>query len=874
MSEFQVRRTRGDKVIHFIQHYCRHTIGEMSGLPLLLEEWQKEFVRDFYTEYWDEQRERWSYLYQSSLLGVPRGAGKSTMCAAIAISEVAPMPWATDAPRILLSAVSRENAMQVYGPAADMVRLSEGENDLNNLMMANKNVIWCDENRGEIRRVSADGKGAFGHIPSLVVRDELHAWVAEKHIQLSEALQTALAKRWNSRSLSVTTSGHDKQTILGRLYDEAMKSEHREDPRPGCVIVRDPDRRFLMHWFAATEDMDPKSPETWRAAHPASWIDEDAIRAQLNDPSIGLDEFRRQWCVAPGTKVLLKSGAPIRADELEVGDDLVVWDEEELHLTRGAVRAVEKMDESETLSITTHRGRSVVVTSEHPFWVRRGKQEGWVMSADLVIGDRLRVALGVDPVVHHAMPLDEAWLLGFLVGDGHLGHTVVTFTSDQDSVIGNVKRIVQKYSCRVQPIDEIRYRIIQADGRRHGANGVLELCKAVGLSGLGSHDKFIPDEVFTGGWDAWRGFLSGYLDADGSVCGNATGALRFYSCNRVLLEQAQQLLANIGVQSSISTRHIPSGFDPSIMRDSHLLNVSDSVSFRVCQQEFELAHQKKAERLAIRASAEEKRSRTWSTRDLDRVVGLEPGSSETIAIEVEHASHVTSGLISHNTNVWTKAKSAWFDVGIWQRNGPPSQPALEIPKDARIYCAVDGAWSDDCTALVWAWQQEEDAPVVVRAHVWGTREDLDGQYHTFVPGGTMDMELVRDKIRGLARLYQVREIAYDPKFFTDTAKRLGDDGFTMVEFPRSGAVFDIAVTNFHRAVNASSLRHDGDLVLASHIESTAAVQTEGAWKLFKLRQSRKIDACIASIMATERCRLSTSDENTKYAFVSKTRRQA
>lgn len=520
MPELQVRRTRGDKVIHFIQHYCRHTIGELSGELLLLEDWQKDFLRDFYAEYWDERRERWTYLYQSAVLGVPRGAGKSTLAAAVCLAELAPMPWATDAPRILISAVSRENAMQVYGPAADMVNLSEGQHDLRDLMMANKNVIWCDENRGEIRRVSADGKGQFGHIPSLVVRDELHAWVADKHISLSEALQTALAKRWNSRSLSVTTAGHDKQTILGRLYDESLKSAYREDPRPGCILVRDIERRFLMHWFAATEEMAPELPETWKAAHPASWIDEDAVRAQLNDPSIGMDEFRRQW-----------------------------------------------------------------------------------------------------------------------------------------------------------------------------------------------------------------------------------------------------------------------------------------------------------------------------------------------------------------TNVWTKSKSAWFEIGVWERNGPPKLPALEIPKDARIYCAVDGAWSDDCTALVWAWQQEDDAPLVIRSHVWGTREDLDGQYHTFVPGGTMDMELVRDKIKGLSRLYQVREVAYDPKFFTDTAKRLGDDGFTMVEFPRSGAVYDIAVTNFYRAVNSGMLRHDGDTVLASHIESTAAVQTEGAWKLFKLRQSRKIDACVAALMAAERCRLATADENTKYAFVSK-RRQA
>ena len=509
MEEIRIRRTRGDKVIDFIQHYCRHTIGEFSGQPLILEDWQREFVRDLYAEYWDADRERWSYLYQSSVLGVPRGAGKSTLAAAISLAELAPMPWATDAPRILLAAVTRENAMQVYGPAADMVHMSEGRYDLHDLMMANKNVIWCDENRGELRRVSADGKAQFGHIPSFVVRDELHAWTADKHIQLSEALQTALAKRWNSRSLSVTTAGHDMLTILGRLYAQALKSEYIESPRPGCVIVRDLSRRFLMHWFSAPEEMAIDDPDTWRAAHPASWIDEDAVRAQLNDPSVGQSEFRRQWL-----------------------------------------------------------------------------------------------------------------------------------------------------------------------------------------------------------------------------------------------------------------------------------------------------------------------------------------------------------------NQWTKSSEAWFEAGVWERN----RSELDIPEGAKVYLAVDGAWSDDCTALVWSWQQEEDAPVVVRAHVWGTRDDLDGQYHTYVPGGTMDMELVRTYVRILTERYQVREIAYDPKYFTDTAKRLSDDGYLMVDFPRSGPVYDTAVTEFYRLVKSAGLAYDGDPVLTSHVESTAAVQTEGAWKIYKLKQSRKIDACVASIMSVGRTRLATAASRRKFAF--------
>lgn len=516
------RRRRGDLVVDFIEHFCVHTIGELAEQPLLLEDWQKEFIRDLYIELWDERRGKWVYLFQSALLGVPRGAGKSTLSAAICLAELAPMPWNTEAPRVLISAVSRENAMQVYGPAADMVRLSPA---LQDLFLANKNTIWCEDNRGLLWRVSADGKGQFGHIPSFIVRDELHAWTSDKHVALSEALQTALAKRFNARSLSVTTAGHDKLTILGRLYDESLKSDYREDPRPGFVRVLDLDRRFLMHWYEAPDDMPVEDPATWHAAHPASWIDEEAVRAQLNDPSISIDEFSRQWL-----------------------------------------------------------------------------------------------------------------------------------------------------------------------------------------------------------------------------------------------------------------------------------------------------------------------------------------------------------------NRWTKSKKAWFAIDAWKLCGPVHNSDFpEIPDGSKIFLGVDGAWSDDCTALVWSWMQdnEDDTPVVVRSHIWGTVEELGEQYHTFVPGGNMDMKLVRDFIHEeLKPRYQVYEIAYDPKFFTDTAKRLSDDGFTMVDFPRGGEVMDEAVMDFYRLVNGGRIRHDGDEAYAGHVESTAAVQTERTWKIFKLKQSRKIDATVATIMSVARCRLYTQNASYSYAFRSRKSKDA
>lgn len=284
----------GDYVIAWIEACCVHTIGPKAGQPLLLDEWQKDFIREMYLVYWDG--ETWRWVYQTILLGVPRGAGKSTLAAALALFALSPFSG-RNAPEVVLSSATRGNAKHVYNPARDMVGVTGTiglSPVLRDLFGANRNRIWCDENRGELSRVSADGKSNFGGNPTFVVRDELHTWITERQVQLSEALQTSLAKQ-GGQSLAVTTAGYDKSTILGELYDAAVKHPKLERPKPGLMVLRDRDARFLFWWYEAPANLPVDDPETWRIAHPAGWVDIEAIRAQFLDPSISTDEFRRQW---------------------------------------------------------------------------------------------------------------------------------------------------------------------------------------------------------------------------------------------------------------------------------------------------------------------------------------------------------------------------------------------------------------------------------------------------------------------------------------------------------------------------------------------------------------------------------------------------
>jgi phage terminase large subunit-like protein len=199
-------------------------------------------------------------------------------------------------------------------------------------------------------------------------------------------------------------------------------------------------------------------------------------------------------------------------------------------------------------------------------------------------------------------------------------------------------------------------------------------------------------------------------------------------------------------------------------------------------------------------------------------------------------------------NQWTRSRNAWLPGNLWSQ----LRSDHEIPDDAPIYVGVDIGLHHDSTAVCIA-HQLEDGRIVLRAHVWAT--DPNAPAHTHVPGGTMQLELVEGHLRNLKQRYRLREVAYDPRFFERSAQLLSSQGLTMIEFLQASAPMADAYQDFYQAATQHQLTHDGDPILAAHIEATAADKTERGWKVRKLKSSQHIDACVAAVLATARARL-------------------
>ncbi len=193
-------------------------------------------------------------------------------------------------------------------------------------------------------------------------------------------------------------------------------------------------------------------------------------------------------------------------------------------------------------------------------------------------------------------------------------------------------------------------------------------------------------------------------------------------------------------------------------------------------------------------------------------------------------------------NRWTKARTAWMRAGIWAG----LRADVQIPVGAEITVGIDAARSFDTTTVAWAWRAP-DGRRVLRSHVWSVRQQHP--HHTFVPGGELvNEELVEPYIEQLAAMYRVREIGFDPRFFSAEARHLSNQGFNVVElYPQSAPMGD-AVTAFEKAALDGQLSHDGDQVLAAHIDAVDAVRTDGGTKIRRTGR-RAIDAAVACVIA-------------------------
>jgi phage terminase large subunit-like protein len=164
----------------------------------------------------------------------------------------------------------------------------------------------------------------------------------------------------------------------------------------------------------------------------------------------------------------------------------------------------------------------------------------------------------------------------------------------------------------------------------------------------------------------------------------------------------------------------------------------------------------------------------------------------------------------------------------------------QIPRRAEVVAGVDMSLRNDSTSVVIV-HPAADGRMVVRSRVWDAPK-----------GGVIDHLEVMAYIRRIANEYTLRECAYDPRFFEVPALILADEGLNMVEVAQTPERMAPACSGALELIALGKVAHDGDPVLTAHVSAAVKRENDRGWTLSKGKSKRKIDACIAMVIALSR----------------------
>ncbi len=234
--------TRGEKVIQFIEKYCVTPDGAHVGKPLVLADFQKEFIQAVYD---NEHGTRRAYL------SIARKNGKSGLIAGLLLAHLVG-PEAVLNSQIVSGAMSRDQAALVFNLASKMVQLSPKLSQIVRIVPSGKRLIGTPLNT-EYKALAADGKTAHGLSPVLAILDEM-GQVRGPQSDFIDAITTSQGAHANPLMLVISTQAASDADLLSIWLDDAKASS---------------DPRIVSHVYAAPEGCDLMDKSAWEAANPA-----------------------------------------------------------------------------------------------------------------------------------------------------------------------------------------------------------------------------------------------------------------------------------------------------------------------------------------------------------------------------------------------------------------------------------------------------------------------------------------------------------------------------------------------------------------------------------------------------------------------------
>jgi replicative DNA helicase len=251
---------------------------------------------------------------------------------------------------------------------------------------------------------------------------------------------------------------------------------------------------------------------------------------------------------------------PIR--ELAGRSGFAVWalDPDTLKTTRAEVSKAFCTGTKSVFRLSTRLGRTIRATANHKFLTI----DGWKRLDEIAPGMRLALPRQVPTSERDSMTGPELALLGHLIGDGcTLPRHAIQYTTREQDLAQTVADLAaevfgDEVSPRINP--ERTWFQVYLSSTRHHTHGVrsavAEWLDRLGIWGLRSHEKRVPEKVFEQSAAAIGRFLRHLWATDGCIRVPANGrgypAIYYASSSRKLAEDVQSLLLRLGISASLT----------------------------------------------------------------------------------------------------------------------------------------------------------------------------------------------------------------------------------------------------------------------------------------------------------------------------------
>jgi replicative DNA helicase len=283
---------------------------------------------------------------------------------------------------------------------------------------------------------------------------------------------------------------------------------------------------------------------------------------QRNDKRPLLSDLRESGCLTAGTRILrADTGAEVTLGELLASGerDVPVWSlDERLRLVPRTLSHAFPSGVKEVLRVRLRSGREVMATGNHPFLT----YHGWRPLAELAAGSRVAAPRHVPPpLAVRDMAEAEVIMLGHLLGDGSfVKNQPIRYASTDEANLRAVTAAAQHFGIIAVRDDHEAARCTSlrlpapfqvTHGRR---NPIAAWLDSLGLFGLRSHEKFVPDPVFSLPRRQLALFLRHLWATDGCVWWDEkVGQARIYyaSTSRRMVDDVARLLLRFNVMTRI-----------------------------------------------------------------------------------------------------------------------------------------------------------------------------------------------------------------------------------------------------------------------------------------------------------------------------------